>query len=719
VRWERDKEIQQLIDYLNEPKRNSWSLLTDKKDQKLVIKELERCRQSFFYCARNYFYISDRKKDTILLRLNDSQELVLDKMNILRQQGHAQKVLVLKARRLGVSTLAESMLLWAAMLFPNNHGLAITYDQKHAQKVIWKIPQFTMDRCPWWMVPRVKSRSLESGIEFDRPSSDTGNTVGANSSITVDWANKEASVGRGYTLNALHGSEVFLFRPHKMREIIEDEAGPAISNNIYSFGILESTPFGDRSAGHEFWRNQVALYENAEWLTIFIPYFFDRVNVLAPPGGWEIKKEEKEVFNAAKRDWVRCSHRPCRRYHERVYNGKELAVSTCKYCGAGTFEPIILTKEQIYFLENKRVNRSHSKESLRKLHQEYASNAEACWAASGDPIFSDEALLHASMTVDPSPLRGFLDQKGNFHGVANPNTGECFFRDCTVNHKYDEKTLLIYDPPREGSEYVIAGDPSEGIGQDNMVACVMRKGEVDKQVAVFCSNEVTTIDFAHVLNHLGHWYNDAQVAVEIDKGDHVAVYLRTNLQYPNLYFRKGQTGRQLSLQGLGWKTNVGSKPRLFNTMRSWMDAELVEIRDSETLNELKSMRKEDETSTASPKAAKGKKDDRAMAVMIALYVIHEDDYDETYGAIPIRNRDTMGDSEWIMVCKRCGNEESVVNPMVARRCGKCSCYVVDVRKKVEPDNNMVTIVDDSDGVQLYDIGRIPQEGVSTPDYESL
>lgn len=101
-RWHRDPVIGEMIAYFDRPEKCAIELLT-KKEKSYITQEILKCQQSFEYAARNYFWITDEENRDVLFNLWEGQELILDRLYYLKRRnpGMAQKMMILKARRLG------------------------------------------------------------------------------------------------------------------------------------------------------------------------------------------------------------------------------------------------------------------------------------------------------------------------------------------------------------------------------------------------------------------------------------------------------------------------------------------------------------------------------------------------------------------------------------------------------------------------------------------
>ena len=100
-RWRIDPGIAEMIEYFDDPRRKyRWDVLTW-KEVAAIENEIKKCRNSFEYAARNYFWITNKNRQDVNFSLWEAQELILEKLNYLKSKGRAQKLMILKARQLG------------------------------------------------------------------------------------------------------------------------------------------------------------------------------------------------------------------------------------------------------------------------------------------------------------------------------------------------------------------------------------------------------------------------------------------------------------------------------------------------------------------------------------------------------------------------------------------------------------------------------------------
>lgn len=386
-RWTQDREVFELIEHLNQPgKKGDWLALT-KEEIAVVLGEVDRCRKDFVYAARNYFWITSKDFGDKLLTLNESQELIYQKMLEIKEKigttDKAVKLVIIKGRQLGCSTLIEALIAWRTIFFRNVNALVVSYDRGHTADVLFPIMQTVYDRLPWWLQPECASRRIDEGLYFaTRDPKLRSENPGMNSRVYVKAANTTTSVGMGFRLNAVHVSEFAAFDEKTAKTIIDEEMRHAIVDNCNSFAVLESTAKGANKYAHTLWKKCEELAEQADWYPLFLPAFFESKRKILPPPKWKIAKQELMIRDQVVSQWLRCDNQLCLGYHIRTVQGQDRSGVNCPTCNTGKLHPYILTDSQIYFMEYHRLNSARDEEATKKLKQELC--------CSGDEMVSTE-----------------------------------------------------------------------------------------------------------------------------------------------------------------------------------------------------------------------------------------------------------------------------------------------------------------------------------------
>jgi hypothetical protein len=720
----RDTGVQLLVDHLNNHaakfiRDGSWENMgpderfqtLKKAERDAVLEQFRQCRQDFVFAARNYFWITNDQGQDQLFTLWESQWLVLQKWYELKQRGRAQKIMVLKARQLGVSHLVEAIIAWRTMFFPNTEAIVVSVDEEQSS-YLYGLMLHIYNKMPWWLKPEAARLEVKQGLHFDRRDRTLREqNPGLNSHIYVQHANQLSGVGQGKRISACHVSEYANFVQAKAKEIIEGDLLHSIHDNDQdSFGFLESTGQGAGTYSHMLWKANIKMGMDAEWYPLFLPFFMERSRVLAPSQGWHIQKPERMLRELVLSEWVKCDS--CGQYQIAKFGGKSRVEETCTSCNKGTLQPAYLSDQQLYWKELKRKNaESKDKESLKLHKQEMAATAEEAFQLSGYAVFDESCQDAMAMTVrDPMKSRdvkvGFLDSAGRFHGVLytyikgrkEPKIG-CYVDGCKADHRTsklfeDESTLIIWEDPKPGYAYAVGVDIAEGIGEDYSVIAVNKLGkgtQPDEQVAMWRHNEVEPLDLAMFANTIGRRYNDALMCIEYNFYRSVADEVRVRYQYPNLFRWKHLDSKDPLSNKFHWMTQPNTKPKLWQTGRKWIKAGAYIVRSATFIEESQTFQKDEEDDKRASHT-KGAHDDCLLAFLIALYCSHEYESDNS-GRISVPNQvEETEPARYKMICQACKTEWPAANPEAEYRCINEDCQSIRLKGELleMPDPRVLT-----------------------------
>lgn len=676
----RDVGIEDMIEYFDQPERfNDFNKLTA-PEWAYVQEEMRRCKESFTYAARNYLRVVTKKGEELPFTLWEVQELILETLQWLQDKKRPAKLLILKARQLGASTLIESIIAWVAMFYPNRNCLVVSYDPDHCA-YLFGLMQYIYDRMPWWLQPMCSSRKYEKGLVFENPDEkQRRRNPGLNSRVITQAANKLTGVGTGTRLNAAHLSEIALWE--KAREVIEKDIKNALVEDWQTIAVGESTANGCNNYFYSFWKKMVENEEAAGWYPKFFPWFFEKSRFVPPPLGWRPHEVEEQMRESISVDWVRCQK--CSAFQDRMFLGIDRSGKVCLKCNEGILNPYILASGQLKFMEDARKNAETDPDTAKLLTQELCSTAQGAFVSSGFPIFPEASQNWVNLTVRDPKFKGHFDQLDHFHAWL-PAEDKCSLEGCAMDHRFDDKDVWVWEMPLVDVEYYIGADVGEGIGQDRSVAFVMRRGygqNPDRQVALFKSSTTDPIGFAIVLKSLGKMYNEAEIAIEINKFDSTMTYLRHNLMYPNLYRWKYLEGDSNLLSNrYGWSTNDKTRKRIIINMMRMLQAKQIVIRSKTFAEEMKQFQREDFRTLSRSGAMDDNHDDEVMAAMICIYCAHESEYDEKLGYVPIQRKASLESSPWALNCSVCGEKVGVEAPDERGNCPKCGSIRVFYEKK--------------------------------------
>lgn len=195
--------------------------------------------------------------------------------------------------------------------------------------------------------------------------------------------------------------------------------------------------------------------------------------------------------------------------------------------------------------------------------------------------------------------------------------------------------MLVWEPPEPGEMYALGVDPGEGVGGDNSVCQVIKVGTLkhpDIQVCEFACNFLDPIEFGEVVNNIGRWYSDpdgleAFCTIEINAscGDVMLNDMRNRLDYTNMFIRKHYDKiNNIFTNLLGWSTNRASRPKMIaRGIHAFSYGDLV-VNSEHVLREMQTFQRDG--TIAKAKALSGKHDDRLMALLIAYWGVHDEEW---------------------------------------------------------------------------------------------
>jgi len=372
-------------------------LLIQQQSQKELAK-----REPLTLIEYNQLWIKTKQGELKPLILNKAQKKILTVIRALIAKKKPIRLLLLKARQLGMSTLIEAIIYAYTSQRENNNSLIVADDIDGAN-YLFEISKLYQEKCPEHLrTPEKKSN--EKKLEFE----------GTHSQILIDTANhKEA--GRKFTFRYCHLSE-YAFFPYP------DELMLGISNAVpvlpETMIIKESTANGFNHFKKEW---DEAGIEN-DYVKIFIPWYWAEENRMDSEGfvlsdatlSQEIVKDERVLFDQ-------------------------------------------LTKEGIDFIEERLAwrrwaIRNNCQGSTIKFQQENPSTPEEAFIASGNCAFDKENLIkQLRQNKKPIGIGNIVkvDYKFEFRMLVGGD------------FKFWEKIK-----PRSEEEYIVSGDACSGSGMD-------------------------------------------------------------------------------------------------------------------------------------------------------------------------------------------------------------------------------------------------------------
>ena len=476
----------------------------------------------------------------------------------LNRMGRPVRVIVLKARQMGISTLCEGMLFWLTAFKANVTSL-IAAQEDDACGRIFEMFRVYYHSLPEPLRPDAEKFSMEEIRFGDRKSSGELGMASRilTKTVALGGAKKsESGRGRGATYHGFHGSEV-AFWPNPERFMTALEPGIPKRPNTYAF--LESTANGTGNFFHRRWIKASKGWRMVKgddgkpkwmnesqnksfWVPVFLSWLEHPEYRLPFPGG----DDEKE-----------------REYYTKYLDREELAL--VENYGADL--------EQI---EWRRFILSEEFDGdLDRFHQEYPATPEAAFVSSDRKVFDTRALSRYEANImkirREDYFRGYLEEGDSGFYLSEDRNGP----------------LKVMEKPEQSKAYVIGADPCIGRGQKGDFACAQVVSIDDwKQVAVF-NDRVDPDEFASVLEKLGRYYHNALLVVEVNGPGQLTDHMLSKMEYWNRYRRIDYDKiNNTRITKWGWQTNVKSRSMMVGSLKASVREMRLDLFDSETLDEM-------------------------------------------------------------------------------------------------------------------------------------
>lgn len=348
-------------------------------------------------------YMKIQTKDNGLQPLipNSAQEQLYALFKEKYNNDEPFRVIILKARQLGISTMTEAIISGLTMTHHDKNALIVGHTPESTAK-IFSMAKLYHDSLPVPLQPMVKYSNSKT-LTFENPSHDQkelNRNPGLRSSIKVALAGS-AGIGRGSTYNYMHLSELAFWQEHE---------GLTIEDQMT--GLLQTMPIGGRSVlviestanGFNYFKrlwDRAVAGENG-LIPLFIPWYAMK-EYRKPYHGEQLTPDEIEIRHRFNLDFQQMMWR---RY----------AIQTL--CGG----------------------------SEDMFHQEYPSYPEEAFLTTGNPVF-DTDIVYKRLQKVREPIRTGNIHKGKF--IDDPSGVIRVWEEPIPGHVY----AIGADTAGEGSDF--------------------------------------------------------------------------------------------------------------------------------------------------------------------------------------------------------------------------------------------------------------------------
>jgi len=525
---------------------------------------------------------------TVPFVLNPVQEDFFQRMMKAREEGRPGRFIVLKARRMGLSTVTQAFMFHQCLTNRDRRAFVTAVDRITTNNI------FMMAKKMYDNLPRKASSSggkkkysspeeLLADIdkkedELDlRPELRRNNdnelwmthpldeTAGLNSKFEVSVADNVHST-RGFEIHYFHGSEIAFWNDPEtfMLGLMQ-----TLSDDPETLVVLESTANGSGGYFHrEFWKawNKEDSEGNpieSDWEAVFYPW-------------WEMPNYRREVPDGVSFDDL------LKRFDDTLL---------------GMIQEYDLTPDQAYWAYRVWMDKCQGDWDLFK--QEYPGKPEEAFAFSASRVFEepDLARIECVSTRTPIFVGKIADTSDRVESESRVNLAGYMKPELLPPSASGEEDLWVWEHPQEDVRYVVAVDPSAGRSSGDWTAIQVVRSDTRVQVAEY-RGRCEAMPTAEMAVLLALRYNNALLSWEINGVGHAVSLGIMQTEYWNLYQREQVESVNFDAR-YGWSTTLATKPIMVHVGIDIVRARMPVIRSSRLVKEMRMFMELTKKSTSS------------------------------------------------------------------------------------------------------------------------
>ncbi|MBK3774764.1 hypothetical protein GAY31_11415 [Azospirillum brasilense] len=351
-------------------------------DQAALLRVRKKLKDDFEFYSDSAVKIRTKDGNIKPFKINKAQKFALDKILAQWRETGKIRVIVLKGRQLGFSTLAENFIYWMVSQGFGKKAMVVTH-HSDSTRALFDMVRRTHEMMPP-LLKMATSYSSRRELVFDKLQSGY---------VVATASGDSGSLGRGETITHLHASELAFWPKSSAKEqwtgLIQ-----AVPNSSDSVVIIESTANGFGNLYYDLWDKAVK-GEN-EYLPIFIPWYWADEYRAPVSASFERTPEEEDLV--------------------RLYG---------------------LDNEQLQF------RRYKIADSGREMfQQEYPMCPEEAFVTTGRPVFNPEQLVEMAKNAKAPLVRKALVGVPGKLTWENHARGELF---CYTEHDPAEQYVIGAD----------------------------------------------------------------------------------------------------------------------------------------------------------------------------------------------------------------------------------------------------------------------------------
>ena len=537
-----------------------------------VEQERARIREDFeFWCARCVTIRDKILRQRVPFVLNRPQRRLLAVMEGQRAAGQPVRVILLKARQWGGSTLVQMYMAWMQMVRHTGWNSLICGHKHASSKNIKRMYNTLLSHYPKELLDEEDGRQLRFSKLEGQPNVQQ---IEARDCLVIIGSALSEDAARGYDISMAHLSEVAFWKDSAMHD--PDDVVRSVCGSVVlkpeTVIVLESTANGVGGFFHDEWLR--ANSGSSDKAPVFVPWY------------------EIGIYSRAVEDaqalWEQMDE-----YEHTLWNDGR-------------------TLEQINWYHSKR--REYRCHAL--MMSEYPTTASEAFATSGHHVFSREELDRLAKDCPTVPLA-----VGEVQGAASegPRAKENVRFYKSSGGRLQVWKMPVTQSPTPARYMVVVDVGGRSESSDYSVIAVWHLGDEFSKPSIVAQwrGHINHDRLTIMAMQIAVFYNKALLVVESNtltneaaragESDYILEKLRQ--LYGNIYQRPN--GR------LGFHTNVKTKSKaLAELVAAVREGAYIE-RDIEAVNEMSYYEEHNNTYGARP----GKHDDILMTRAIGMYLI--------------------------------------------------------------------------------------------------
>lgn len=521
----------------------------------LTVEEIKRAKADFPYFAQRCLRVVTKKGELQPMVLNRAQNAVWQAVHNQLSRELPVRVVVLKCRQAGISTVCQAMMYWWVTSHKNQYGLCVAHRAESAENI------FRMARTFYQYHPEPKpvTQRVPSKKQLLFQTKD-GRGLGSRIEV---MSIQSLGGARSYMFHWLHLSEVSSYpRPEESIAAMM----PSLPEYPGTWCIMESTGKGGDTYWQDVW--EASMRGRSGFAAVFIPWYYIDEYRLDGEAAWQ-------WLDSRKKRW------------KQELDGEELALLN------DGLDPGQLAWRRMMA----------TRIGYERFRCEYPAQWQDAFSRTADLVFSQSAVVSSLEEREPA-----------FVGEIDIAEGEQERR--PVLSPNPRGRFTVWEHPEHGVEYCAGVDTSVGVstGSYSVVEVVRFRDGKWYQVAEW-RGHADPVRFASVVEAVARYYNDAVLTIEI-QGTGYGVQTAVAEHYHRFFrWRRWDEPSLPVTRKLGWSTQPSTKPLLIGFAKYVIDSGSAVFRSLVLQEELLNFVEDEGTLGAAP----GAWDDCVMAFAMALF----------------------------------------------------------------------------------------------------